>query len=268
MEEKLPEFYTLGPLPEIPLGLFSLPSYYFVISLGYCICILWFYKRCEKRKLDQQQAMDIGLIILFAGFIGARLFHIFFELPSHYMKNPIEVFYFWQGGFVFFGGFITAYLSALVYARKLKSNFWEWHDAIAPILAFGYGFGRIACFLVGCCYGKVCDLPWATTIKQVHIETSHIEEVLRHPTQLYATGLEWLFLIFLLWYEKRRPIAGRVFLAWLTLHSIGRIFMESLRDDPRGSQFFGLSISTLISILLLLLSAYLFFNRSDKKGNS
>ena len=258
MAQKLPEFFTVGPLPEINLGFVSLPTYYLVISLTYCICILWFYKRCEIRNLSQQRAMDLGMILLIAGFLGARLFHILFELPEYYLENPIEIINIWQGGFVFFGGFITAYLCAVYYARKNKLTFWLWHDTLAPVIALGYAMGRIACFLVGCCYGKVCELPWAYSLKQVHIASENISHITRHPTQLYAVGIELLILGFLLWFEKKRPPIGYVFLTWLGLHSLGRIFMEFFRDDPRGSEFFGLSISTWISMLLIIYTLIVF----------
>ncbi len=258
MDRSLPEFYTIGPYPEIHLGFITLPTYYTVISLTYCLAIFWFYKRCESRNLSQRNAMNIGLLVLIAGFIGARLFHIIFEYPSHYLENPVQVFYFWQGGFVFYGGFILAYLAAFLYARKLKLTFWLWHDTLAPVLAGGYALGRVACFLVGCCYGAVCDLPWGVAVEQADIHTGALSVVTRHPTQLYAVGFELLTLIFLLWYEKKRPPLGNVFLSWVVLHSIGRIIMETFRVDPRGGDYAGLSISTWISIALIVtaISAY------------
>jgi phosphatidylglycerol:prolipoprotein diacylglycerol transferase len=251
MTEHTPDFYTVGPLPEIPLGFASLPTYYAIISLTYCLAILWFYKRCEQRKLSQKTAMDIALLLLLGGFVGARLFHILFEQPSHYLEFPIEVFYVWQGGFVFYGGFLTAYLLAALYARKQKLEYWLWHDTLAPVLAGGYALGRLACFMVGCCYGRVCDLPWAYPLKQVEIESGLVTTVLRHPTQLYASAMELGTLIFLLWYEKQKPAVGRVFLVWVVLHALGRIVMEFFRDDPRGGTLMGLSISTMISLFLL-----------------
>ncbi len=261
MTKALPRFYTLGPLPEIDLGFVALPTYYTLLSLTYCLCVYWFYRRCESRSLPQKNAMDIGLIILIGGFVGARLFHILFEYPSHYLENPLEIFYIWQGGFVFYGGFLFAYLLAFLYARKLQLTFWLWHDTLAPVLSLGYALGRLACFFVGCCYGKICDLPWAVSLKQVDIHNHAISSVLRHPTQLYASGLEFLTLFFLLWYEKRKPALGNVFLAWLALHSVNRIIMEIFRDDPRGAHYFGLSISTLISLLLLLAVTGVFLKR-------
>ena len=252
MKTQLPDFYTVGPLPELNLGFVILPTYHVMLSLLYCLAIFWFYKRCETRNLSQKNAMELGLIVLFSSFVGARLFHVFFEYPSYYRQYPMEVLYFWQGGFVFYGGFILGYLLAFLYARKLKLTFWLWHDTLAPILAGGYALGRLACFLVGCCFGKPCDLPWAVSMGQVHVQSDALFSLSRHPTQLYASLTEGLTLLFLLWYEKRKPPLGNVFLAWVGLHSIGRIIMEIFRDDPRGGTYWGLSLSTHISIVLIL----------------
>ena len=104
-------FYTSGPLPWIKMGFLNIPTYFFVISLSCCLCVFWFYRRCRSFGLSQEKGMELGLILLVTGFIGARLVHIFFENPSHYLSHPVEIFYFWQGGFVFYGGALLAYLS-------------------------------------------------------------------------------------------------------------------------------------------------------------
>lgn len=258
---KEPLFYTIGPLPEIIVGSLSLPTYYLVLSLTYCVGIYWFYNRCEQRNLSPEKAMNISFILLGLGFVGARLTHVLFESPLYYLESPQEIFYFWQGGFVFYGGALLAYLGCYIYLRNNKTTFWLWHDTIAPVLALGYALGRSACFLVGCCYGKVCDLPWAVSVKQVHIASQNITHLNRHPTQLYAVVTELVILGFLLWYEKRRPQLGKVFLSWVFLHSLARIFMEFFRDDPRGPELYHFSLSTLISLGLIVFVG-LVFNKS------
>ena len=259
----LPEFFTIGPLPHITVGPLEIPTYYFLISLAFCVGIFWFYKRCENRNLPTKNALDICLIVLVSGFIGARLFHIFFEFPDYYLRHPREIFYFWQGGFVFYGGFLFAYPAAYFYVRKLKLTFWLWHDTLAPVLALGYAMGRIACFLVGCCYGRVCDLPWAVPTKQIHVASETLTTLYRHPTQLYASFTEFLILGILLWFEKKKPRLGFVFLLWVLLHSANRFAMEIFRADPRGGEWFGLSISMLISVLLFFTSLIVILKRKN-----
>lgn len=257
---------VIGPLPFINLGFTTVPTYYLILSLVYCIGIFWFYKRCEQRNLPQKNAMDISLIILISGFIGARLTHVIFEQPDHYLHHPSEIFYFWQGGFVFYGGALLAYLCAYLYSRNLEVTFWLWHDTLAPVLAFGYACGRLACFFAGCCYGKVCALPWATPLQQVDLHTGVASTVLRHPTQLYASLFEFANLGFLLWYEKRKPQLGRVFLYWVIIHCLGRILMEAYRDDFRGPDVLGLSISALISVILLVMASGVLYMQKRQRA--
>ena len=163
---------------------------------------------------------------------------------------------------MFYGGLIGAVAFCAIYANLQKLDFWKWGDFFAPILAFGYGFGRIGCLMNGCCYGKHCDLPWAIEFVGNGLPTG-----LRHPTQIYATAWEWLVVLpLLLWVIPRFkfPRSGYVFLSWMALHSIGRLTMEAFRDDYRGAEIMGLSVSTGISIDLLLISLFFMWWRQRR----
>lgn len=265
MSEGGSSFYTIGPLPEIIIGSLHVPTYHLVLSLTYSLAIFWFYQRCESRNLPQKQAMTLALLLLGFGFLGARLVHVVYEMPRYYIQNPWDVFAIWQGGFVYYGGALLGYLACFLYLRRDHVLFWLWHDTIAPVLALGYALGRTACQLTGCCYGKVCDLPWATSLKQVHIGSGNVTHLTRHPTPLYASAFEFVVLLFLLWYEKRRPPMGRVFLILVILHATGRIVMEVFRDDPRGPSLGVVSLSTGISVALIVAAAALIYRQRPMK---
>jgi phosphatidylglycerol---prolipoprotein diacylglyceryl transferase len=244
-----------GPLPFISVGDLQIPTYFLIISFTACLAILWFYRRAEAHGLSVDTALNISFIILLSAFLGARLAHILFEAPAYYWQNPMAVFDLASGGYVFYGGALLAYLCAFMYVHHYRLPLGEWHDVLAPIAALSYMIGRFACFLAGCCYGKVCDWPWAWPTKQVDLISGMSETLLRHPTQLYAMGTEGLSLLFLLWWQKRRHYPGQVFLLWVLLHSLGRLVMESLRDDPRGPLLWAqLSISSWTSLILLTIS--------------
>lgn len=261
-------FNVIGPLPFLDFGFTTIPTYYLILSLTYCVGILWFYMRCEQRNLPLKNAMDISLIVLVFGFIGARLTHVVLEQLNYYLDRPIEILYFWQGGFVFYGGALLAYLTTYLYARRLQITFWLWHDTIAPVLAFGYATGRLACYFAGCCYGDPCPLPWAVPLQQVDVHTGVVSTVLRHPTQLYASFFEFGILIFLLWYEKRKPQLGRVFLYWVKLHCIGRLIMELFRDDPRGPEILRLSVSAMISLVLFAIASAVLISQERQRSRT
>lgn len=234
-------------LPEFSLGGFvSLPTYFVYLSLLASVMFVVIWKWAELMERDSKIALNLALLILVTGFIGARLLHVAYEGPDYYRRYPEAILMFWMGGYVYYGGMILAAIASAVYLRWVQQSFWSWFDTLAPVFALGYGLGRIACFLAGCCYGVFCDLPWAVSG--------------RHPTQVYALILELGIAAFLArkaWNfsherdpQKRWPL-GALALTWLALHALARILMESYRDDFRGPQILGSSVSTWGSLLLL-----------------
>jgi len=174
-----------------------------------------------------------------SGFWGARLFHVFYEQWPFYNEYPSEIFKFWKGGFVYFGGFFSAGFFAFIYLLFKKQNFLNWANFMTPLLSASYSLGRVGCFFEGCCYGRFCSLPWAIDG--------------RHPTQLYMVFSEFFILGFLLFIEKQKKILhGILFFMWIFLHSIFRFVFELFREDDRGNFFLGLSISQWISLGLII----------------
>ncbi len=239
--------------PEIHLGDgLTLPTYLVYLSLLYCFLIFYVFKRAQKLRKPTKIALDLALIIMVAGFLGGRLLHVFFEAPMYYKENWMRLLYFWEGGFVFFGGFLAALASCLLYVfithkKTFKKTSLQWMDFYAPIIALGYGLGRVSCFLAGCCYGTACDLPWAISS--------------RHPVQLYMVAWELLVFTVLILLERTKKLApGNLFFFWLICHGIGRLVAEQFRDDFRGNFFVSLSLSSWIS-LAFILTGFFFFLR-------
>lgn len=226
----------------------ALPTYLLLISIVCSVAIYWTYRRALKQRLSITLALDFSFVVLVAGFLGARLFHVFYEGWTYYENNPIDILKVWQGGFVYYGGLLVALFAGYVFAYLREVSFWRWADFFAPIGAFGYALGRLGCFFAGCCYGKTCHLPWAVEFHGVGLPTGP-----RHPTQLYALGLEFLILILLLFLEKKRVFkrTGLLFATWISTHALGRLLIEHYRDDDRGPLIWGLSVSSLISLGLI-----------------
>jgi phosphatidylglycerol:prolipoprotein diacylglycerol transferase len=221
-------------------------SYVLYFSILYCFLIFYTVYRAKKLNTDTKIALDIALILMVGGFVGARLMHVLYEEPQYYVDHWVRIFQFWAGGFVFYGGFLLAISGASFYVWKKKESWLKWADFYAPICALGYGLGRIGCLLAGCCYGRACDFPWAITL-------SWDEKMIpRHPTQIYATLFELLVFFVLIWGEKlknRKP--GMLFFSWILAHGFGRVMMEYFRDDFRGPTILNLSISTWTSLVLI-----------------
>lgn len=205
----------------------------------------------KKTNLNRMIGLDLAILMLVSGLVGGRLFYAVYENLNYYLEHPLDLFKIWQGGFIFYGGFTTALVSAILFIKKRQQNFWQWADFFSPWVAIGYAFGRIGCAIAGCCYGQFCDLPWAIDQK--------------HPTAIYAFLWEIGLILFLKSELKRDFQEGRIFLLWLIGHGTGRILMEHYRDDFRGHFIAGQSIGTWISYGLILLSLVTLVYRDYRK---
>lgn len=248
---------------------FVLPTYYVIISIVCTIAIWWSAKRAENKSLKRNTALDLTLLVFITGFIGARLVHVFYEFPQIYLKDPIRIFKFWEGGFVFYGGAVFALVAGVFFIIRKREPIGAWLDLAAPIAAFGYAFGRLGCLAAGCCFGRECYLPWAITFPY-GVEAPPNSPL--HPTQIYAFLWETFVLLFLLIVEKETKKGGRLgqllskegdlFFIWMMLHALGRILMENFRADYRGIQIGGLSLSTLISIVFIAAGLFFYLRQS------
>ncbi|AZZ37841.1 prolipoprotein diacylglyceryl transferase [Bdellovibrio sp. qaytius] len=230
--------------PILDFGFIQVPTFYLVISLSITFVLLLVNAELNQNpKIDRKITFDIALIIMLTGFVGGRLAHVFYEEFAFYQEFPLEVFKFWKGGFVFYGGFILSLISVFAYLRAKKQNFYFWADFLTPYLALSYALGRIGCFFEGCCYGTHCELPWAVAG--------------RHPTQLYMVVAELILIMGIVLFSRSRKLTtGLVFLMWVCGHSINRFVIEFYREDDRGALIMNLSISQILSALLFLGALY------------
>lgn len=253
-----PVFY---PSPHI-----NIPLYLVVMSLACTVSIIYFYKRAIKLNIPPKISTEISLVVMAGAFLGARLFHVIFEYPHHYIQSPIEILKIYNGGFVFYGGFFGGIAASYFYVKKLRQNYFNWLDCAAPVLSVGYIIGRIGCFFAGCCFGKECDLPWAIRFPPGVEAPANIA---LHPTQIYSVLIELFILGTLLFIEKRNSKerslkTGSLFFIWIILHGLGRLIVEQFRGDFRGESLLGLSISSFISIGLIVVGGIALTKRSKQ----
>ena len=242
-------------------NLFGLPflhSYGLMIALG-VMASLWFVKRiCLRTERSYDAVVNLVMLMLFAGLIGARTWHVVEFWHEEFAGKPLfDVFKVWSGGLVFHGGFIGAFAVLPIWCRVTKTPFLETADLLATILPLAHGFGRIGCFLFGCCYG--IHLPENSPFAwlQLRFPTSagasgaHGLPVL--PTQLFEAAALFLFFVVLLrllrQHEKTHP--GLVAGVYLLGAALIRFTVEFLRDDPR-SMFGWMSIGQLTSVVLAI----------------
>ncbi len=270
---------TLLEIP-IPFLDISIPiySYGFMMMIGFLFAVLVARRKANYEGIDPHQITDLGIYTLIGGILGARLLYVTHHI-SDYARHPLDVFLIHKGGLSFYGGVVVAVMVAVVFCRRRGLPPLKCLDMAAVGLAIGLAFGRIGCFLNGCCYGhRVSDdflfrvYFWKTKDAADNVNGSpvflrHLEEgwvgfadpISRavHPTQLYsALGAFVLFLILgnLYKYKKRD---GEIFLLFAILYAPMRFYWEALRDDS-APVLFGLTVSQLIGIPAFVLALLVF----------
>jgi phosphatidylglycerol---prolipoprotein diacylglyceryl transferase len=146
---------------KLPFINTTVKSYGLMMVIGF-LCALWLIRRLSRSFLaDPQLITNIALYAMIAGVVGARLFHIIHYYDDKFRTHPIEILYIWQGGLEFYGGVIMAVTVILIYLLYYKLPVRQCMDVLAIGLMLALAFGRIGCFLNGCCFGKPANLPWA-----------------------------------------------------------------------------------------------------------
>jgi phosphatidylglycerol:prolipoprotein diacylglycerol transferase len=171
-------------------------------------------------------------------------------------RDCLAVFKFWQGGLTFYGGVLLAVPGGLWFARRRGMKPLQAADIIAPALMLALAFGRVGCFLNGCCYGAPTDSSFGVRFPSLF---EH-----RHPTQLYECLFALALFVFLRHVLRKRCRGQGELFGWmLSLYGIFRVGIELFRDDPRGA-LGPLSTSQLISIPLITAGAYLIWRARRK----
>lgn len=224
-------------LLTLPGGI-TIHGYGFMVLLGAVSGALLLKREARVRGWDTQRVVDIAVLSVVFGLLGARAFYVI-QFRSQFFGEgqPIwQVFAFWQGGLVLYGGIIGGILAFVLLVRRAKLPVLGFMDAAAPSLAVGIAFGRIGCFLNGCCWGQSCahDHPLAVVFPP-HTHASEFGSVL--PTQLFSSAHAFLLVWILFRLQRANLGRGAVVGALLVLYGIGRFMIESIRGDhdPGGA---------------------------------
>ena len=238
------ELFSIGP--------FTVYGYGLMIAIGMILAVWLGMRRCPARGLDKDQMFNLGFSGILAGVVGAKLLFYIVELPS-VIEDPSMLLDF-TNGFVVYGGIFTGILIPYIYCRVKKLPFLQYLDTAIPSIPLAQGFGRIGCFLAGCCYGLPTDSVIGVVFPAESMAPSGIALI---PTQLISSVGDFAIAAFLLWYTrkgaKREP--GMAAGWYMILYGVGRFVIEFFRGDHRGTVGF-LSTSQFISILLLIFAIF------------
>jgi len=233
-------------------------AYIFGILLGWILAKKIFIQSIEiKNKFDDYVTyLIIGIIL------GGRLGYIFIYNLNFYLNNPLDIFKIWQGGMSFHGGLFGIILASIIFAKKNNQNVFPYMDIVALVAPIGIFFGRISNFINSELYGTITNIPWAVTFVQV-------DNLPRHPSQLYEALLEGIFLFLILIYFRNKFLnkPGVISALFLIFYSIFRFFVEFYRvpDEQLGYIFLNLSMGQVVSLIFFLSGVLLFYLKNENR---
>lgn len=243
-------------IDPVAFELLGRPVYWYgiCVALGFLAAVLHWNRLARREHFPEGIGSDLGLIVIIGGVVGARLAYVLANL-AHYQENPWEIIRIDQGGLIFYGGFIMATLTVAAFGWRRKLPLLHLGDFTVSALPLGHAFGRLGCFLNGCCYGAPSDVPWACYAAEAH----------RHPVQLYEVAFN-LALYGVLYRLLPRKKPGTVGAIYLLAYGAWRFLIEFLRGDQR-LRVAALDGAQIVSLALILFGAALlvFLRRTPAK---
>jgi phosphatidylglycerol:prolipoprotein diacylglycerol transferase len=249
------------------LGSFTIHSYGVMIALAFLAGLWTATRRARRENISAEAIADITLWLMVGAILGARVVYVITYWKDEFASQPLsEIFMIQHGGLVFYGGLIGAIIAGSIYIRWKKLPLWKMADALAPSIALGSVFGRIGCLLNGCCYGRVCDAPWA-----IHFPADHATRGLPvHPTEIYDALLNLLLYFGLAWLFRHKKFDGQIFASYFIGYAICRSIVEYFRGDYTDLHYhFGLTPAQWISVPIFvtgLVLAVFLSKREPKRG--
>ena len=239
-------------------------------SLAYVIGILfgWFLSKriFIKDPLLKEKFDDYITYLIIGIIIGGRLGYVLLYNPNYYLNNLIDIFKIWQGGMSFHGGLVGVIAMSVLFAKKNDQDSYIYLDVVSIVAPIGIFFGRISNFINSELYGIETNLPWAVKFIQV-------DNLYRHPSQLYEAIFEGLILFIVLIYFRKKgfmKIPGLISGLFLIFYSFFRFIIEFVRvpDEQLGYIFFNLTMGQIVSFIFFLIGSYLVITKHEIKKKS
>ncbi len=215
-----PELFQFGPI--------HLRSYGVFMALAFVVGTFLGLRESRRLGLDEDKVVNVILVTLIASVFGARLLYVLEHLPE-FRREWTSALALWQGGLTLYGGVVAGTFAGLVAARQMGLPVWILADALTPSVALGTMFGRIGCYLNGCCYGQPTAQPWGVVFPRDSFAFLEFGDQPVHPSQLYnaLAGLG-LFLLFYLTRNRFR-VPGVMFWSFVALFALVRIPLDLTR---------------------------------------
>ncbi|MBI4358292.1 MAG: prolipoprotein diacylglyceryl transferase [Candidatus Omnitrophica bacterium] len=211
-----PVLFSFGPI--------RLYSYGLLVALGVLLAVLLLRINARGTSVHPDTVVDLAIVTVIGGFAMARAFYVV-QFWNYFRNAPLDIFKMWQGGIILYGGLVGGILGFTFFIWVRHLPFMTLLDLFVPATALAQAFGRIGCFLNGCCFGKASQVPWAVSFP-------FLKEPV-HPTQLYEAFYCFLLTGLLLFLWNRRFRTGTVAAAYFILYPMGRFVIEFFRGDSQ-----------------------------------
>jgi phosphatidylglycerol:prolipoprotein diacylglycerol transferase len=237
LPQALPALLSL-PSPPSPVifevGTIALSYHGLLIALGIAVGTWLTARELARRGYDGALALGSLFFVVPLGVVGGRLYHVLTEY-HRYTRNPFpKVLEGWEGGLGIYGAVAGGFLGLLLFSWYRGISPLAFADAAAPGLALGQAIGRWGNYFNQELFGRPSELPWAIGIAPENRPTEFADATSFHPTFLYESLWDVLVCLALLWVARRfseRLKDGDVFVLYVSLYSVGRFLVETLRID-------------------------------------
>ncbi|MEF8787513.1 MAG: prolipoprotein diacylglyceryl transferase [Planctomycetota bacterium] len=249
---------------HIPLpwgGTATVASYGAMMMLGFLVCLYLLSRRGPAFGLSSETLFDIAIAALIGGVVGARIYYIIYAW-DYFAAHPAQIVRIDKGGLVFYGGVAGGTAGVLLFTYLKELPLRRTADVFAGLLPLGHAFGRMGCFLNGCCYGKVTQswlgmrfppesAAYRDMVRRGLLESSAAMTPPLHPTQLYAVGYNLAIFGVLSWLLWNRRREGDVVWTYLAVYGVARFLNEFLRND-QAAVASGLTTAQLVCIAFVI----------------
>lgn len=243
----------------LQLGPISIHWYGIMYMLAFASAWWLAMRRAPMAGFSKEQVSDIIFYGAIGVVLGGRIGYILFYQFGAFIAEPSMILRVWEGGMSFHGGLIGVILAVIFCARRQQRSFASIMDFVAPIVPLGLGAGRLGNFIGGELWGRPTELPWGMVFP-------HVDQLARHPSQLYQFALEGIFLFILVWLYSAKPRASlQVSGMFLLGYGGQRLVVEFARQPDAHLNFiaFGwLTQGQLLSMPMIALGLYLLLRKA------
>ncbi|HHT97854.1 MAG TPA: prolipoprotein diacylglyceryl transferase [Clostridiales bacterium] len=268
----MPEIYfpnmniQIGHLDRVAFRLFGLEVYWYgvIITLGIIGGLSLALYLAKKTEQDTELYMDFLMYNLLFAFAGARIYYVIFEI-EYYIQNPMEILDLRQGGLAIYGAIIASAITAIVFTRIKKINFFQFADTAVLGLILGQAIGRWGNFVNREAFGDYTESFFAMRLMKEQVTAPVTEKILSnlkivegityiqvHPTFLYESLWNIALLMILFIYYKHKRFEGEIMFLYFIGYGIGRLWIEGLRTDPLLLAFLKIPVSQIVSVSIII----------------